>query len=116
MRVTTRSGLTTLLLLASSLSSSHDDLLGTRYVAADGIDVGDCDHAHAPCKTIAYAIQQTPPGGTVKVAEGFFSVEGPGTSYLGPNTTTDHNGYTKGNRNYVSWPFSARFACTPAVA
>ncbi len=76
MRVTTTSGLTALLLLAGSLSFSHDDLLGTRYVAVDGVDEGGCAHAHAPCRTIAYAIQQTPPGGTVKVAEGIYSVEG----------------------------------------
>jgi len=68
--------LTALLLLASSLSFSHDDLLGTCYVALEGVDEGDCDHAHNPCRTIAYAIEQAPNGGTVKVAEGIFSVEG----------------------------------------
>jgi choice-of-anchor B domain-containing protein len=76
MRVTTTSGLTALLLLAGSASFSHDDLLGTRYVAQEGVDEGECNHAHDPCKTIAYALRQTPPGGTVKVAEGYFSVEG----------------------------------------
>jgi choice-of-anchor B domain-containing protein len=76
MRVTTTSALTALLLLVSSLSFSHDDLLGTRYVATDGVDEGDCDHAHEPCKSIAYAIRQTPDGGVVKVAEGSFSVGG----------------------------------------
>jgi len=68
--------LTALLLLASSLSFSHDDLRGTRYVAMEGVDAGDCDHAHDPCRTIAYAIEHAPTGATVKVAEGIFSVEG----------------------------------------
>jgi len=76
MRVRNKSWLTGLLLLISSLSFSHDDLLGTRYVATTGVDEGDCDHAHQPCRTIAYAIQQMPDGGTVKVAEGLFSVIG----------------------------------------
>ena len=68
--------LTALLLLASSLSFSHDDLRGTRYVAMEGVDAGDCDHAHDPCRTIAYAIEHAPTGATVKVAEGIFPVEG----------------------------------------
>jgi choice-of-anchor B domain-containing protein len=75
-RVTTASTITALLLLASSAGFSHDDLLGTRYVAANGVDAGDCDHAHEPCATITYALAQMPDGGLVKVAEGLFSVEG----------------------------------------
>ncbi len=94
MRLTTTSGLTALLLLASSLSFSHDDLLGTRYVATDGVDEGDCDHAHEPCKTIAYAILQTPQGGTVKVAEGLFSVGGLSTEDLLHGKTGVMGGFT----------------------
>jgi choice-of-anchor B domain-containing protein len=75
-RVTTTFGLTTLLLLASSLALPHEDLLGTRYVAADGVDQGHCEHAHEPCASIAYALAQMPDGGLVKVAEGLYSVEG----------------------------------------
>jgi choice-of-anchor B domain-containing protein len=75
MRVTTILGLTALL-LASSTALPHEDLLGTRYVAADGADEGHCDHAHAPCATIAYALAQMPDGGLVKVAEGMYSIEG----------------------------------------
>jgi choice-of-anchor B domain-containing protein len=73
---TTRTWLSTALLLASSLSFSHDDLLGTRYVALQGSDEGDCDHAHAPCRSIAYAIERAPTGATIKVAEGLYSVVG----------------------------------------
>lgn len=76
MRSRHKSLLIGLLLLASSLSFSHDDILGTRYVATTGVDEGKCDHAHDPCRTIAYAIRQMPDGGTVKVAEGLFSLEG----------------------------------------
>ena len=76
MRVGHISWMTGLLLLTSSLGFSHDDVLGTRYVATTGVDEGHCDHAHDPCLTIAYAIQQMPDGGTVKVAQGLFSVVG----------------------------------------
>ena len=94
MRVSTTSGLTALLLLASSLSFSHDDLLGTRYVAADGVDAGHCDHAHDACRTIAYAIQQAPQGGTIKVAEGFFRVEGLSAADLLQGKTGVMGGFT----------------------
>jgi choice-of-anchor B domain-containing protein len=63
-------------LCAAVSASAHDDLLGTRYVAATGVDEGRCDHAHAPCRTIQYALDNGLPGGTVKVAEGLFSLEG----------------------------------------
>ncbi len=76
MFITRRFWLCTLLCLLSSPSFSHDDLIGTRYVAMTGVDAGDCDHPHEPCRTIAYALTQIPPGGTVKVAYGFYSIEG----------------------------------------
>jgi choice-of-anchor B domain-containing protein len=73
---TGRTSLTAMLLLASSLSFAHDDLLGTRYVALEGVDEGDCDHAHEPCRSIVYALERAPNGATVKVAEGLYSVVG----------------------------------------
>ena len=76
MRITRQSLLLALLYLVSGATFSHDDLIGTRYVAMTGMDEGDCDHPHKPCRTIAYALTQIPPGGTVKVAEGFYSVAG----------------------------------------
>lgn len=63
-------------LLAMQPLWSHDDLLGTRHVAMTGRDEGNCEHALAPCRSIAYALARTPPGGTVKVAEGLFSLQG----------------------------------------
>jgi choice-of-anchor B domain-containing protein len=61
-------------LLAASGAWGHDDLLGTRHVAMGGVDEGDCSHAHHPCATIAYALAQTPGGGTVKVSVGLYSI------------------------------------------
>ncbi|HZF26116.1 MAG TPA: choice-of-anchor B family protein [Steroidobacteraceae bacterium] len=76
MRNARQASLIALLWLVSSLSFSHDDLVGTRFVAMTGVDSGDCDHPHAPCRTIAYALTQIPPGGTVKVAAGVYAIEG----------------------------------------
>ena len=53
-------------LLAWTAAPAHDDILGTRFVASTGTDEGLCDHAHAPCRTIAYAVRNTPGGGTIK--------------------------------------------------
>lgn len=68
--------LTLLGLLAAAGALGHDDVLGTRHVALGGTDEGDCSHAHEPCATIAYALAQTPGGGTVKVAAGLYSIAG----------------------------------------
>ncbi|HKE45848.1 MAG TPA: choice-of-anchor B family protein [Steroidobacteraceae bacterium] len=76
MRIARPVSLAALLALISSSSFSHDDLVGTRFVATNGVDQGDCDHPHQPCRTIAYALTQIPPGGTVKVAAGIYSIEG----------------------------------------
>ena len=63
-------------LLAATAAPAHDDILGTRYVATTGVDEGHCDHGHAPCRTIGYALTHTPGGGTVKVAAGLYSIAG----------------------------------------
>jgi len=63
-------------LLVAATAAGHDDLLGTRHVATSGVDEGDCSHAHDPCRTIAYALAQTPGGGTVQVATGLYSIVG----------------------------------------
>lgn len=63
-------------LLAAAGALGHDDLLGTRHVAPGGVDEGDCSNAHDPCASIAYALAQTPGGGTVKVAAGLYSIAG----------------------------------------
>jgi choice-of-anchor B domain-containing protein len=45
-----------------------------RYVADDGLDRGDCHQAHAPCRTIGYALSQAIPGDEVRVAAGTYYV------------------------------------------
>lgn len=54
---------------------AHEDLLGTRHVAANGIDRGDCRHADRPCRSIEFAWNQSLSGDLIKVAEGAYKVD-----------------------------------------
>lgn len=64
------------LLLAAAPAHAHDDVAGTRFVAATGIDAGDCDDNHAPCRTLAFALGQVQPGDAIKLAAGSYDVSG----------------------------------------
>jgi len=44
----------------------------TAYVATGGTDAGNCQSAASPCATIAYAVSEASPGGTVDVGPGTF--------------------------------------------
>lgn len=60
------------LLLALLPAAAHEDLLGTHHVAPNGVDQGDCKHAHTPCLTLSYAATQADDGDLIKVAEGTY--------------------------------------------
>jgi choice-of-anchor B domain-containing protein len=59
-------------LLPAVLVQGHDDVIGTRYVALDGHDEGDCDDNHHPCRTLAYALAKVGPGDAIKLAAGSY--------------------------------------------
>jgi len=63
-------------LLLVSVSSSHDDTVGARYVQEDGANASDCLDHDLPCRSIQYALQLAQPGNTVKVAAGIHDVSG----------------------------------------
>ena len=63
-------------LMAASLVQSHDDMVGTRFVAPSGVDAGDCDENHEPCRTLHYALTQVDPGDAIKLAAGTYDVSG----------------------------------------
>jgi choice-of-anchor B domain-containing protein len=65
-----------ILLLLISVSASHDDTVGARYVQEDGADASDCLDHHAPCRNFQYALNLAQPGNTVKVAAGIYDVTG----------------------------------------
>ncbi|HEY7753294.1 MAG TPA: choice-of-anchor B family protein [Steroidobacteraceae bacterium] len=63
-----------LLGFGSAASPSHDDSIGARYVSADGINAEQCLDHHEPCRSLRYALAQSEPGNTIKVAAGIYSV------------------------------------------
>lgn len=63
-------------LLSATLVQSHDDMVGTRFVAPSGVDTGDCDENHDPCRTLNYALTQVDPGDAIKLAAGTYDVSG----------------------------------------
>jgi choice-of-anchor B domain-containing protein len=63
-------------LLSATLVQSHDDMVGTRFVAPSGVDTGDCDENHEPCRTLHYALTQVDPGDAIKLAAGTYDVSG----------------------------------------
>jgi choice-of-anchor B domain-containing protein len=60
--------------LLVTLVQSHDDMVGTRFVAPSGVDTGDCDENHEPCRTLHYALTQVDPGDAIKLAAGTYDV------------------------------------------
>src|SRR5688572_32365486 len=63
-------------LLPAGIVSSHDDVIGTRFVAPAGEDAGDCDDNHHPCRTLHYALTQVGPGDAIKLAAGSYDLSG----------------------------------------
>jgi len=61
-------------LLPAVLVQAHDDVIGTRFVAPEGVDAGDCDENHSPCRTLLYALTQVDPGDAIKLAAGRYDV------------------------------------------
>lgn len=64
------------LLVPTAASQAHDDLVGTRFVASTGVDSGDCDDNHEPCRTLDYALGRVDPGDAIKLAAGSYDVSG----------------------------------------
>ena len=63
-------------LLSTGIASGHDDVIGTRFVAPEGEDAGDCDDNHQPCRTLPYALTQVAPGDAIKLATGTYDLAG----------------------------------------
>ncbi len=55
---------------------AHGGAHPIRYVSAKGVDDGVCNKASAPCRSIAYAVNQSSKGDKIHVAEGEYQVKG----------------------------------------
>ena len=62
------------LLLLAAVATSHDDSLGARFVSGDGTNASTCLDHEVPCATVQFALQQSAPGNTLKVAAGIYDV------------------------------------------
>lgn len=63
-----------LLAFTSQGAYAHIDHDKARFVAADGIDDGQCNNRFRPCKTLAYAAMQASKGDKILVAEGTYTL------------------------------------------
>ena len=75
MRVFLFSLIVLLLAFTSQGAYAHIDHDKARFVAADGIDEGQCNNRFRPCKTLAYAARQASKGDRLLVAEGTYELE-----------------------------------------
>lgn len=50
-----------------------DVMASNRYVALSGNDIGDCNSAGSPCRSIQYAVNQSSTGDTILVAQGTYT-------------------------------------------
>lgn len=64
----------TLVVLASGETVRADDREPPLYVAADGIDSGNCRDADAPCQSIPYALQRVGKHGQIRVGDGSYAL------------------------------------------
>ena len=55
---------------------AHGSGHAVRYVAADGVDRGDCVSPSAPCQTLAYVLAKSGKGDSVHVAAGSYHIHG----------------------------------------
>jgi len=62
------------LLLPAAIVNGHDDVAGTRFVAPEGVDSGDCDENHEPCRTLQYALTRVNAGDGIKLATGSYDL------------------------------------------
>ena len=63
-----------LLLTLAGAALAHGDREKPLFVAADGVDMGRCQDAAAPCRSIDYALRWVGKGGQIRVARGAYDV------------------------------------------
>src|ERR1044072_4999241 len=63
-------------LLPAAVGEGPADVIGSRFVAREGEDAGDCDDNHEPCRTLLYALTQVDPGDAIKLATGTYDLSG----------------------------------------
>ncbi len=99
-------------MLVSSVQA-HSGAHPVRYVSTAGVDDGVCNKPHAPCKTIAYAVNQSSKGDKIHVAEGEYQVEGLDIFFLLSDMVELKGGYSNNFKNYDSNKYLATIKGIP---
>lgn len=74
---------------------SHSGAHPIRFVSESGTDDGVCNNAKRPCKSIAYAVNQSSKGDVVRVSKGNYTVQGMDIFYLLSDMVEIQGGYSK---------------------
>lgn len=94
--------------LAAGPATAHDDIAGTRYVAPEGADTGDCEDRDAPCRTLEYALARIEHGDAVKVGAGEYDFSGLNLEELLFGKQGLRAGYTAADHFHVDDPVANR--------
>ena len=93
-----RTTLLTIFILGSFLSSTcsaHSGAHPIRFVSSQGTDDGVCNNPSFPCKSIAYAVNQSSKGDKIHVAEGSYPAKGLDIFFLLSDMVELKGGYSK---------------------
>jgi len=89
-----------LFLFKSNSVFAHSGAHPVRFVSTNGIDDGVCNKSTAPCKTIAYAVNQSSKGDKIHVAEGKYQVEGLDIFFLLSDMVELKGGYSNNFKTF----------------
>lgn len=96
------------LALAIGAAFAHDDVAGTRYVAPEGADIGNCEDRNAPCQTLDYALALIQPGDAIKVGAGEYDFAGLNLEELFFGKQGLRGGYTAADHFHADDPSANR--------
>ncbi len=87
-------GLAGLLLAAAPSLFAHGGGHPIRYIAENGVDAGECGKPTAPCKTIAYTVNKSSKGDTIRMAAGQYHAKDMDIFYLLNDMVSISGGYS----------------------
>ena len=99
-----------LLLSLASPDLIADDDSPSLFVAANGVDKGDCINALAPCRTIHYALQKVGKNGQIRVGDGSFELSDPADAIYLLSGAIDARGSLQGGQGTTLIGAPAEFA------
>ena len=93
---------------------SHSGAHPVRFVSTTGVDDGVCNKASAPCKTIAYAVNQSSKGDKIHVSKGEYQVKGLDVFFLLSDMVELKGGYSENFKRHDTGKFQTTIKGIPA--